>query len=88
MEAALQAGHGPFAELDTLLTSTLGADPLCDGIPRTRLTLEQSGYRGIKMMIVSFIMEASWRKLLDRRLPNVLAALNAAPPTELNSRLM
>jgi hypothetical protein len=53
---------------------TLASDPLCDGAPRTRLTLEQSGYRGLKMTLVSFIMEAGWRKLLHKRLPAVLAS--------------
>lgn len=72
-EAALQAGKGLFAQLDTLLTFCLAPDPNCDGSPRTRLTLEQSGYSGLKMTIVSYIMEIGWRRLLDQRLPGVLA---------------
>ena len=79
-EAALQAGKGLFAELDTVLTFTLAEDPLCDGTARTRLRLEQSGYRGLKMGIVSFIMEAGWRKLLDKRLPSVLTSIAEATP--------
>jgi len=71
-EAALQAGKGLLAQLDTLLTFSLASDPTCDGTPRTRLTLEQRGYRGIKMTIVSFVMEAGWRRLLDQRLPAIL----------------
>ena len=72
-EAAMQAGKGFFAQLDTLVTFTLVADPSCDGTARTRLSFEQTGYRGLKMSIVSYIMEAGWRKLLDHRLPDVLA---------------
>jgi len=71
-EAALQTGKGLFAQLDTGVTFSLAADPSCDGAPRTRLSFEQTGYRGLKMTIVSYIMEAGWRKLLDRRLPSVL----------------
>jgi len=78
-EAALHAGKGFFAQLDTLVTFTLAADPSCDGAPRTRLSFEQTGYRGLKMTIVSYIMEAGWRKLLGRRLPNLLAEDAAAP---------
>lgn len=72
-EAALHAGKGFFAQLDTILTFSLTSDPSCDGVPRTRLTLEHTGYRGLKMTVVSFIMEAGWRRLLDQRLPGVLA---------------
>ena len=78
-EAALKAGKGLFAQLDTLVTFALFADPSCDGTARTRLSFEQAGYRGLKMVLVSYVMEAGWRKLLDRRLPGVLAEDAGAP---------
>ncbi len=66
-ELADSAAKGIFAELDTLLEFSL--EPTCGG---TILKMEQSGYKGLKMVIVSFVMGMGWKKQLGRKLPSVL----------------
>lgn len=66
-EAADNAAKGIFAELDTELSFTL--TPICGG---TTLTMEHSGYKGFKLVIVSLIMQMGWKKQLRKKLPLVL----------------
>jgi uncharacterized protein YndB with AHSA1/START domain len=73
-ELAQSSVRGIFAELDTVLRFSLVADPTCSGAERTRLFVAQSGFKGIKMVLVSFIMQMGWKKLVTRRLPEVLRA--------------
>jgi len=58
---------GIFAKLDTVLSFTL--EPTCSG---TILSLDHSGYSGLKLVIVSLIMQMGWKKQLRKRLPKVL----------------
>ena len=66
-EIADSAAKGIFAELDTVLEFTL--EPTCGG---TILNMEQSGYKGLKMVIVSLVMGMGWKKQLFKKLPVVL----------------
>lgn len=67
-ETADKAGKGIFAELNTVLSFTL--EPTCGG---TLLKMEHAGYEGIKMILVSFIMQIGWKKQLGKKLPALLA---------------
>ena len=58
---------GIFTKLDTILSFTL--EPTCGG---TILSMEHSGYKGLKLVIISLIMQIGWKKQLRRRLPKVL----------------
>lgn len=58
---------GIFAKLDTVLSFTL--EPTCNG---TILKMEQSGYKGLKLVIISLIMQMGWKKQLRKKLPKVL----------------
>jgi uncharacterized protein YndB with AHSA1/START domain len=71
-EVADEALKGVFAELDTVLRFTVTSEPSSDGAENTRLVLEHNGFKGFKLMIVSFIMGAGWHKIL-RRLSTLLA---------------
>lgn len=66
-DAADKVAKGIFAELDTVLSFTL--TPICGG---TTLTMEHSGYRGLKMVLISFVMGMGWKKQLFKKLPVVL----------------
>ena len=66
-DAADKVTKGIFAKLDTVLSFTL--EPTCGG---TVLSLEHSGYRGLKLVIISFIMQPGWKKQLRKKLPKVL----------------
>ena len=70
-EAADKMTKGIFAKLDTVLNFTL--EPTCGG---TILSLEHSGYKGIKLVIISLIMQMGWRKQLSKKLPKVLETVN------------
>jgi len=59
--------------IDTLLRITL--EPVPDG---TRMVLEHSGFRGVKAVMVSFIMGAGWKGIVNKRIPAVLARMDAA----------
>ena len=59
--------------IDTLLRITL--EPVADG---TRMVLEHSGFRGLKAVMVSFIMGAGWKGIVNKRIPAVLARMDAA----------
>ena len=60
------AAKGIFAELDTVLRFTLSPVSSQDAPEQTRLMLEHSGFRGVKMSMVSLIMGSGWRKQLRR----------------------
>lgn len=61
---------GIFTRLDTFLSFTL--EPTCGG---TILHLEHSGYKGLKLVIISLIMQVGWKKQLTKKLPKVLERL-------------
>jgi uncharacterized protein YndB with AHSA1/START domain len=58
---------GIFTRLDTILKFTL--EPSNGG---TILHLEHSGFKGLKLSIISWIMQAGWKKQLRKKLPKVL----------------
>lgn len=66
-DAADQLAKGIFAKLDTVLSFTL--EPTCGG---TILSLQQSGYKGLKLVIISMVMQWGWKKQLRKKLPKVL----------------
>jgi uncharacterized protein YndB with AHSA1/START domain len=70
-ETADSIGKGIFTELDTVLTFTL--ETTCGG---SCLTMEHSGYKGLKLVLVSFIMGMGWKKQLRKRLPLVLERMS------------
>ncbi|UZR96475.1 hypothetical protein OQ292_22725 (plasmid) [Chondrinema litorale] len=61
---------GIFTQLDTVLSFTL--EPTCAG---TILRLKHAGYKGLKLVIVSFVMQMGWKKQLQKKLPNALAEM-------------
>ena len=67
-EKAGKIGKGIFAQLDTILEFTL--EPTCGG---TVLRLKHSGYKGFKMVLISYIMQMGWKKKLKQKLPETLA---------------
>ncbi|MEP7169823.1 MAG: SRPBCC domain-containing protein [Bacteroidota bacterium] len=69
-DAAGKMTKGIFTKLDTLLSYKL--EPTCGG---TVLTLEHSGYKGLKLVIISLIMQMGWKKQLRKKLPAVLQRL-------------
>nr|WP_262916139.1 SRPBCC domain-containing protein [Pedobacter montanisoli] len=66
-DKADQLTKGIFAQLDTILSFTL--EPTCGG---TILYLEHSGYKGLKLAIISLIMQMGWKKQLKKKLPKAL----------------
>jgi uncharacterized protein YndB with AHSA1/START domain len=66
-DAADKMTKGIFTKLNTVVTFRL--EPTCGG---TILYLEQSGYSGLKLSVISFIMQMGWRKQLTKKLPKVL----------------
>ncbi len=60
-ETANKSVKGIFTELDTVLSFTLTGDG--NG---TSLLLEHSGYKGLKLVIVSFVMGMGWKKLMKK----------------------
>ena len=66
-DAADKLTKGIFTRLDTVLSFTL--EPTCGG---TILHLEHSGYKGVKLAIISLIMQLGWKKQLRKKLPKVL----------------
>src|SRR5262249_54102708 len=76
--AADTAAKGIFAELDTVLHFTLTPEQGGDGSENTRLTLEHTGFKGFKLVIVSFIMGSGWHKVLGR-LSTALEAMKGEP---------
>jgi uncharacterized protein YndB with AHSA1/START domain len=62
---------GIFTKLDTVLDFTL--EPTCGG---TILSMEHSGYKGLKLSIISFIMQRGWKKQLRKKLPKILEQMH------------
>jgi len=56
-----------FTRLDTVLSFSLS--PTCGG---TILSMQQSGYKGLKLVLISLIMHMGWKKQLRKKLPKVL----------------
>lgn len=75
-DKARAAVKGIFAELDTVVKFKLSPEVACDGTEQTRLVFEHKGFSGVKLVLVSYVMGAGWKKILDRRLPPVLASLD------------
>lgn len=67
-DAVKSAGKGFMTKLDTVLRFTLS-----DEGPHTRLRLEQSGFEGPKLVLVSFIMQMGWNRSVLPRLATALA---------------
>ena len=59
--------------IDTLLRITL--EPLADGTPMVH---EHTGFRGGKALMVSLIMGSGWKGIVNKRIPAVLARMDAA----------
>jgi uncharacterized protein YndB with AHSA1/START domain len=57
--------------IDTVLTFTL--EPTAEG---TRLYLTQTGFEGVKAVMVSLIMGSGWKSMLRKSLPAVLAKID------------
>ena len=72
-QTAAKMTAGIFTKLDTLVTFTLA--PTCGG---TVLTLEHAGFRGFKLVVISFIMQRGWKARLRDKLPMLLNTLAAA----------
>ncbi len=69
-DTADQMTKGIFTKLDTVLSFDL--EPTCGG---TILRMEHSGYSGLKLVLISLIMQMGWKKQLRKRLPKVLAQM-------------
>lgn len=76
-ETADKAAKGIFAKLDTVLSFTL--EPTCGG---TLLKMEHSGYQGLKLVIISFVMGMGWKKQLHKKLPKVLERIQESTLTK------
>jgi uncharacterized protein YndB with AHSA1/START domain len=70
-ETADKLTKGIFTRLDTVLSFRL--EPTADG---TILFMEHSGYKGLKLVIISLIMQMGWKKQLRKKLPKVLEKMN------------
>ena len=70
-DTADKAAKGIFTQLDTILRFTV--EPTATG---TLLTLERSGFRGFKLVIVSLVMGMGWKKIMDTRLLEVLSGMS------------
>jgi uncharacterized protein YndB with AHSA1/START domain len=71
-----KAAKGIFTKLDTTLSFTL--TPICGG---TTLTMQHSGYRGLKLIIISYVMQMGWKKQLHKKLPKVLQQIEESTST-------
>jgi uncharacterized protein YndB with AHSA1/START domain len=72
-DKADKATKGIFTKLDTVLRFKI--EPTCGN--ETILHLEHSGYNGLKLVIVSFIMGMGWEKQLNKKLPKVLEEISS-----------
>jgi len=70
-DRADKLSKGIFTKLDTVVTFTLAST--CGG---TLLSLRQSGYKGLKLVLISYIMEIGWKKQLKKKLPAALKKLD------------
>ena len=59
--------------IDTLLRITL--EPVAEG---TRLVLEHTGFRGVKALMVSWIMGGGWKGIVNKHIPAVLGRMDAS----------
>ena len=75
------AGKGIFTELDTVLRFRLSSEQSGHNVEGTKLVLEQTGFSGLKLSIVSYIMAYGWRKILNNRLPGALEKMRMEEAT-------
>lgn len=68
------AAKSIFTELDTVLSFTLMPDYTCHGDEHTMLVMEHTGFEGLQLTVVGFVMDMGWRKIV-KRLDTVLVAL-------------
>jgi len=61
-----KVGKNIFTQLDTVLSFTLTPEYSCGGIEQTQLVMEHTGFKGLKLMVISLIMGYGWRKVLKR----------------------
>ena len=66
-DTADKVAKGIFTQLDTILRFTV--EPTAGG---TLITLEHSGFKGFKLVIVNLVMGMGWKKIMDTRLLDVL----------------
>jgi uncharacterized protein YndB with AHSA1/START domain len=59
------------SSIDTIMTFTL--EPTAEG---TRLYLTQTGFEGVKALMVSIIMSSGWKAMLRKSLPAALAQMD------------
>jgi uncharacterized protein YndB with AHSA1/START domain len=71
------AGKGVFTRLDTVLRFTLEPEVTCGGEEKTRLLMEHQGFKGLQLVIVSFVIGMGWKK---RVIPRLEAVLKGLPP--------
>ncbi|MBI1281544.1 MAG: SRPBCC domain-containing protein [Anaerolineaceae bacterium] len=71
--SADKVGKNIFTQLDTVLSFTLTPEYTCGGVEQTQLVMEHTGFKGLKLMVISLIMGYGWRKVL-KRLSMVLEA--------------
>jgi uncharacterized protein YndB with AHSA1/START domain len=64
---------GIFARLDTVLSFKL--ETTCGG---TILYMEHAGYAGLKLVLISLIMQMGWKKQLRKKMPAVLRRMSVA----------
>jgi uncharacterized protein YndB with AHSA1/START domain len=72
-DTADKAAKGIFTQLDTVLRFSVESS--AEG---TLLTLEHSGFKGLKLVIVSLVMGMGWKKIMDTRLLEVLGQMSQA----------
>ncbi len=70
-DTADKAVKGIFTQLDTVLRFTV--EPNVGG---TLVTLEHSGFKGLKLVIVSLVLGMGWKKIMDTRLLEVLGQMS------------
>jgi len=70
-ETADKITKGIFTKLDTVLTFTL--EPVNNG---TILHLEHSGFKGLKLALISLVMQMGWKKQLKKKLPKALEKMS------------
>jgi uncharacterized protein YndB with AHSA1/START domain len=67
-----KATKGIFTKLDTVLNFRL--EHTCGN--GTILYMKHSGYKGLKLVIVSLIMGMGWKKQINKKLPKVLEEIS------------
>jgi len=71
-ETADKMTKGIFTRLDTVLSFHLEAVP-----GGTMLSMTHAGFKGVKLAVISLIMQMGWKKQIGKKLPKVLERLAA-----------